>query len=79
MSKDVASMNKAAVSAMAAGDMRGAHSILMEALERDRANIRLWLNLAIVRRQLQDIDGAFAALREVLLLDNRNFPALLMR
>ncbi len=79
MSEDVARMNKAAVQAMSAGDMRGAHSVLMEALKRDRANIRLWLNLAIVRRQLHDVDGAFEALHEVLLLDNRNFPALLMR
>lgn len=79
MSEDVARMNKAAVQAMAAGDMKGAHSVLIEALKRDRANIRLWLNLAVVRRQLHDVDGAFDALREVLLLDNRNFPALLMR
>jgi len=79
MSEDVARMNKAAVQAMSAGDMRGAHTVLLEALKRDRANIRLWLNLAVVRRQLHDMDGAFEALREVLLLDNRNFPALLMR
>jgi aspartyl/asparaginyl beta-hydroxylase (cupin superfamily) len=79
MNEDAARMNKAAMQAMAAGDMRGAHAVLMEALARDRANIRLWLNLAIVRRQLHDVDGAFEALREVLVLDNRNFPALLMR
>ena len=53
--------------------------MLMEALAHDRANIRLWLNLAVVRRQLQDADGAFEALREALVLDNRNFPALLMQ
>lgn len=79
MIEDVARMNKAAVQAMAAGDMRGAQALLVEALGHDRANIRLWLNLAIVRRQLNDPDGAFEALREVLLLDNRNFPALLMQ
>jgi len=79
MSEDAARMNKAAVQAMAAGDMRGAQSVLLEALTRDRANIRLWLNLAIVRRQLQDLKGAFEALREVLKLDSRNFPALLMQ
>mgnify|MGYP001361147466 CR=1 FL=1 len=54
MSEDAARMNKAAVQAMAAGDMRGAHAVLMEALKRDRANLRLWLNLAVVRRQLHD-------------------------
>ncbi len=78
MSEDVARMNKAAVQAMAAGDMQGAQSVLLEALGRDRGDIRLWLNLAVVRRQLNDPDGAIAALHEVLKLDNRNFPALLM-
>ena len=79
MIEDAARMNKAAVQAMAAGDMRGAQSLLVEALGRERGDIRLWLNLAIVRRQLNDPDGAFEALREILLLDNRNFPALLMQ
>jgi aspartate beta-hydroxylase len=79
MTEDVARMNKAAVQAMAAGDMRGAQSLLVEALGRERGNIRLWLNLAIVRRQLNDPEGAFEALRQILLLDDRNFPALLMR
>lgn len=79
MTEDVARMNKAAVQAMAAGDMRGAQSLLVEALARDRGNIRLWLNLAVVRRQLNDHEGAFEALRQILLLDDRNFPALLMR
>ena len=40
---------------------------------RDKASISAWLNLSIVRRQLGDLDGAFAALREVLKLDSRNF------
>jgi aspartate beta-hydroxylase len=78
MTEDVLRMNKAAIQAMAAGDMKGAHSVLVEALARDRTNIRLWLNLAVVLRQLNDFEGAFGALREVLRLDNRNFPALLM-
>ena len=79
MTEDAARMNRTAVQAMAAGDMKGAQSLLVEALGRDRSNIRLWLNLAVVRRQLNDPDGAFEALREVLRLDNRNFPALLMQ
>jgi aspartate beta-hydroxylase len=79
MIEDVARMNKAAVQAMAAGDMKGAQAVLLEALERDRANIKLWLNLAACRRLLNDPEGAFGALREVLRLDNRNFAALLMR
>ncbi len=79
MSEDVARMNKAAVQAIAAGDIKGAEAVLLEALAKDRGSVRLWLNLAAVRRQLNDMDGAFDALREALLLDNRNFPALLMR
>lgn len=79
MIEEVARMNKAAVQAMAAGDMKGAQTLLVEALRRERGNIRLWLNLAGVRRRLNDPDGAFEALREALLLDNRNFPALLMQ
>jgi aspartate beta-hydroxylase len=79
MSQDAARMNQAAVQAMAAGDMKGAQALLVDALGRDRANIRLWLNLAVARRQLQDFDGAHEALREALTLDNRNFTALLMR
>lgn len=79
MIDDASRTNKAAVQAIAAGDMKGAQSVLLEALQRDRGSVSLWLSLAAVRRQLNDFDGAFAAVREVLLLDNRNFPALLMQ
>ncbi len=79
MTENVALMNRTAVQAMASGDMKGAQSILLEALARDNASISAWLNLSIVRRQLGDLDGAFAALREVLKLDSRNFQALLMQ
>jgi aspartyl/asparaginyl beta-hydroxylase (cupin superfamily) len=78
MSVDAASANKAALQAMAAGNMRGAQAMLLDALARHRGDLRLWLNLAVVRRQLRDVDGAFQALREALAIDNRNFPALLM-
>jgi aspartyl/asparaginyl beta-hydroxylase (cupin superfamily) len=78
MNDELVGMNKAAMRAMAAGDMKGAQAMLLEALARDKASIALWLNLSIVRRQLGDLDGAFEALREVLKLDSRNFPALLM-
>ena len=79
MVTDAARINKAAIAAMAAGDMAGAHAILIEALAHHHADLRLWLNLAGVRRQLGDMDGAFEALREALRLDNRNFTALLMK
>jgi aspartyl/asparaginyl beta-hydroxylase (cupin superfamily) len=79
MNADAARVNQAAVAAMASGDMASAHAMLTEALARHRGELSLWLNLAVARRQLNDIEGAFGALREALLLDNRNFPALLMQ
>ncbi|MGB5132770.1 MAG: aspartyl/asparaginyl beta-hydroxylase domain-containing protein [Steroidobacteraceae bacterium] len=78
MHDEILSANKAAMEAMAAGDMQGAQSMLLAALARDKGSVSLWLNLSIVRRQLKDLDGAFAALHEVLKLDSRNFTALLM-
>ncbi|MGE3667119.1 MAG: hypothetical protein AB7G51_10925, partial [Steroidobacteraceae bacterium] len=70
--------NQAAVRAMAAGDFAGAEAALLQSLARDRGNLAAWLNLATVRRQLQNVDGAFEALREALSLDARDFRALLM-
>lgn len=78
MSEEVARINRAAMQAMAAGDLAGAESALAEAVKRDSASVALWLNLAIVRRQRKDLEGAQSALRQVLTLDNRNFAALLM-
>ncbi len=79
MKEEAARANKAALQAMAAGNMRGAEALLRDAIAGERGAIPLWLNLAVVRRQLQDFDGAFLALREALALDNRNFTALLMQ
>lgn len=78
MRDDTRKANQSAVRAMQAGDLAGAQAMLVEAANRDRGSIATWLNLAAVRRQLGNLDGAFAALREALLLDPRNFPALLM-
>lgn len=79
MNEEAARANRAALQAMAAGNMQSAQAMLLEAIGRDRSDVRLWLNLAVVRRQLQDYDGSFGALREALSLDNRNFGALLMQ
>ena len=76
--RDAASRNQAALSAMAAGDLASAETALLEAVRLDKSSMSAWLNLAAVRRQRQDLDGAFNAIREVLTLDARNFPALLM-
>lgn len=63
---------------MAAGDFAGALALLEELVRREPHNVAAWLNLAATRRQLEHYDGAFEALRAVLKLDSRNFPALLM-
>jgi aspartate beta-hydroxylase len=79
MNDEATRANQAALRAMAAGNMATARAELEGALARHRGDLRLWLNLAVVRRQLRDIEGAFQALREALAIDNRNFPALLMQ
>ncbi len=79
MNDDSTRANQIALQAMAAGNMPAARAALEGALERQRGDLRLWLNLAVVRRQQRDLEGAFQALREVLAIDNRNFAALLMQ
>jgi aspartyl/asparaginyl beta-hydroxylase (cupin superfamily) len=79
MNEEAASANRAAVQAMSAGNLRAARDLLEGALARAPGELPLWMNLAVVRRQLQDYEGSFAALREALTLDNRNFAALLMQ
>src|SRR5882672_305817 len=73
-----AGLHQAALRAMSAGDLAGAEAALLKLLDLDRSSVSAWLNLAAVRRQLRDSPGTQAALREVLRLDARNFPALLM-
>lgn len=75
---DAIATNQAAVRAMKAGDFATAEAMLMRGLERDRGNLVGWLNLATVRRQRQDAEGALAALREALTIDPRDFHALMM-
>jgi aspartyl/asparaginyl beta-hydroxylase (cupin superfamily) len=77
-SQDAAKRNQAAMRAMAAGDLPGAEAALLEALSLDKQSIPAWLNLAAIRRQRNDFDGAFNALQQVLTLDARNFAGLLM-
>lgn len=77
-SAETAAANQAALRAMAAGDFAGAEAALLQSLAGNRANLSAWLNLAAVRRQRENIDGAFEALREVLAIDGRDFRALLM-
>ncbi|HEX7116954.1 MAG TPA: aspartyl/asparaginyl beta-hydroxylase domain-containing protein [Steroidobacter sp.] len=75
----IASLSQSALRAMAARDFTTAQALLLQVLGMDRTSIPAWLNLAAVRRQLDDDNGALAALHEVLKLQPRNFPALLMK
>ena len=78
MSENPAGLNQAAMQALGAGDFATAQALLQRLVAADPASIPGWLNLAAVRRRLNDVDGAFDALREVMRRDPRNFPALLM-
>ncbi len=76
--QDAAARNKAAMRAIAAGDLIGAEAALIQAVGVASEYLPAWLNLAAVRRQRNDLDGAFTAIQQVLTLDGRNFTALLM-
>lgn len=78
MTEKAVNLIRAAGQAIAARDFASAQAILLQAVNRDKSSVAAWLNLAAVNRQMDDINGAFQALREVLKLDARNFPALLM-
>jgi aspartate beta-hydroxylase len=76
--QDAANRNQAAMRAMAAGDLVGAEAALLQAVAVAQNFLPGWLNLAAVRRQRNDIDGAFEAIRQALTIDGRNFGALMM-
>jgi aspartate beta-hydroxylase len=78
MIQNAANRNQAAMSAMRAGDLIAAEAALLQAVAIARNFLPAWLNLAAVRRQRNDIDGAFEAIRQALILDARNFGALMM-
>ena len=78
MTDNPANLFAAARRSMAVGDFATAQATLLKVLALDNRSIPGWLNLAAARRQLDDIEGAFAALREALRLEPRNFHALLM-
>ena len=78
MSENPAGLNQAAMQALGAGDFATAQALLQRLVTADPSSVPGWLNLAAVRRRLNDANGAFDALREVLRRDPRNFPALLM-
>lgn len=68
MAENPAGLNQAAMQALGANDFATAQALLVRVVAADPASIPGWLNLAAVRRRLNDADGAFAALREVMRL-----------
>jgi aspartyl/asparaginyl beta-hydroxylase (cupin superfamily) len=78
MSENPAGLNQAAMQALGAGDFATAQALLQRLVAADPSSIPGWLNLAAVRRRVNDVNGAFEALREVMRREPRNFPALLM-
>ncbi len=76
--QDAANRNQAAMRAMAAGDLIGAEAALLQAVAVAQHYLPAWLNLAAVRRQRNELDGAFEAIRQALTIDGRNFGALMM-
>ncbi len=61
--QDAANRNQAAMRAMAAGDLVGAEAALLQAVGIAQNYLPAWLNLAAVRRQRNDLDGAFEAIQ----------------
>jgi aspartate beta-hydroxylase len=78
MSENPAGLNQAAMQALGAGDFVTAQALLQRLVAADPSSIPGWLNLAAVRRRLDDVNGAFDALREVMRREPRSFAALLM-
>src|ERR1044071_1874306 len=78
MAEKPAGLNQAAMQALAAGDFATAQALLTRLVAADPANIPGWPDLAALPRRAHDARGAFAAIREVMRFDPRNFPALLM-
>ena len=67
--KQTAAMrNQAAMRAMAAGDMVGAEAALLMAVGMVPNYLPAWLNLAAVRRQRNDFNAAFEAVRQALIV-----------
>ena len=64
MSENPAGLNQAAMQALGAGDFATAQALLQRLVTADPSSIPGWLNLAAVRRRLNDVNGAFDALRD---------------
>ena len=79
MNDEATRANQAALQAMAAGNMPAARATLEGAVARHRGDLRLWLNLAVVRRRSATSRARSRRCARRSPIDNRNFPALLMQ
>jgi tetratricopeptide (TPR) repeat protein len=78
MSENPAGLNQAAMQALGAGDFATAQALLQRLVAADPSSVPGWLNLAAVRRRLNDANGAFARPARGPAARAQNFPALLM-
>lgn len=75
---DVAALQQQIRQALAAGDLATAHSAVEALVALRPKDPGVWLNLAGLRRQRNDLDGAMMAVRRALEIEPRHFHALLM-
>ena len=75
---DVAALQQQIRQALAAGDLAAAHSAFEALVALRPRDPGAWLNLAGLRRQRNDLDGAMVAVRRALEIEPRHFHALLM-
>jgi aspartate beta-hydroxylase len=75
---DVAAVQQHIRQALAAGDLAAAQAAFEALVGLRPRDPGAWLNLAGLRRQRNDLDGAVAAVRRALEIEPRHFHALLM-
>lgn len=69
--------NEAAMHLYRSGNVGGAHAGLEALAEAEPGYPEIWLNLAVIRKALNQTDAAVTAIDRALALDGRNLPALL--
>lgn len=72
-------LNETAQHLLMRGDAAGAHALLKQAVTEDPSQATLWLNLAAALRGLNLPDDEMAAIDQVLILEPRNFRAMLQK
>ncbi|MFN7271562.1 MAG: tetratricopeptide repeat protein, partial [Gammaproteobacteria bacterium] len=75
---DLAAVQQQIRQALAAGDLSAAQTAFEALVTLRPRDPGAWLNLAGLRRQRNELDGAMAAVRRALEIEPRHFHALLM-